>query len=1008
MAVDVGSAVGYLDLDISGFLSGLKTAQDEANRTSKNIATKVGNNLSSVGKNLTSAGSTLTKTVTAPLVTAGTAAFTFSTKFESAMAKVSTIADATQKPIGDIKTEIVDLSNETGAAATDIAEAVYQAISAGVDTADAVEFVAQSSKLATAGFTDTATAVDALTTILNAYGLEAADAGHVSDVLISTQNKGKTTVNELAASMGRIIPTANAMGVSLEDLGVAYSYLTAGGIATAESTTYLNSMFNELGKSGTDVSDILKEKTGKSFQELVQSGYSVRDVLDILQQSADEAGLGFNDLWSSQEAGKAALALLNTETEDYNATLKDFQTTQSDTEEAFNKMADTTEYKLKVAMQNGKNALMQLGDTLKTVLLPFIEKGAEWIKNLNEWLSTLSDSEKEQIVKIVAIVAAIGPLLMVLGKLTSSVGSIITTFGKIPGAIKFVSGGMTKLVTGFKNLGEGIALAKAGFPAMAAQASRLGAAIGGISAPTVAVVAVIGVLIAALVTLWKTNEDLRDKIKEIWGGIINKFKEAGQKITDALNSLGFNFTDIIDVIKSAWEALCNFIGPIFIGVFEEISALIGGIVDIVTGVIQVICGIIKGFKDGDWSLFLDGLQTLFEGFISLITAPFQGMFRAFEEYLEVFGTTWDELWSSIASFFKDVWNNIKTFFIDIWNGLIDIVSSAWQTIKNVVTVGIMLIEEVLKAAFDIVALPFAFIWENCKETVISAWNTIKDAISNAINFVKDNIIVPIMTAIQQTFTIIWNAISSYISSIWNTIKTNVSSVMTTIKNIITNIWNEVKSVIQSIMNVISETIYRVWNTIRSNIAGVINSIKDVISNGLNAAKSVVSNILNGIKNAFVTTFSNIKNHLSGVVNWLKGVFNFKWSLPHIKLPHFKVSGSFNLNPPSVPSFGIDWYDKAMKNGMIMNSPTLFGFDPSTGKFMGGGETGSETVVGTKSLMMMIGETVSNAMASVINIMKSSQMAAAGDIVIPVYIGNEVLDTYIVKAIDRNNFRSGGR
>ena len=438
MAVDVGSAVGYLDLDISGFLSGLKSAQSEADSTSKDIATKIGNNLSGVGKTLTSVGTTLTKTVTAPLVTAGTTAFTFSTKFESAMAKVSTIADATQKPIGDIKAEIVDLSNETGAAATDIAEAVYQAISAGVDTASAVSFVAQSSKLATAGFTDTTTAVDALTTILNAYGLEAADAEHVSDVLISTQNKGKTTVNELAASMGKIIPTANAMGVSLEDLGTSYSYLTAGGIATAEATTYLNGMFNELGKSGTDVSNILKEKTGKSFQELVQSGYSVRDVLDILQQSADEAGLGFNDLWSSQEAGKAALALLNTETEDYNATLKDFQTTQGDTEEAFNKMADTTEFKLKAALQNGKNAVMQLGDTLKTMLLPFIEKCIKWLQKLVQKLQKMTPEQKKQIVKWAALAAAIGPVIVALGKVTSTAGKVFTAFGKLSGGFKAV------------------------------------------------------------------------------------------------------------------------------------------------------------------------------------------------------------------------------------------------------------------------------------------------------------------------------------------------------------------------------------------------------------------------------------------------------------------------------------------------------------------------------------------------------------------------------------------
>ena len=290
MAVDVGTARGYLDLDISGFLRGLRTAQEESESTSKNLATKIGGNLTTVGESLTSASKTLTKSITMPIASAGTAAFKFSSDFESAMAQVKTIADSDKKSIGAIKDEIVDLSNEAGMAASDLAAATYQAISAGVDTASSVEFVANASKLATAGFTDTTTAVDALTTIINAYGLSAEDATHISDILVSTQNKGKTTVNELASTMGKVIPTANAMGVSLEDLGVAYSYLTAGGIATAESTTYLNGMFNELGKSGTNVSDVLKERTGKSFNELMKDGTSLREVLEVLEAEAQETG----------------------------------------------------------------------------------------------------------------------------------------------------------------------------------------------------------------------------------------------------------------------------------------------------------------------------------------------------------------------------------------------------------------------------------------------------------------------------------------------------------------------------------------------------------------------------------------------------------------------------------------------------------------------------------------------------------------------------------------------
>lgn len=448
MAVDVGSAVGYLDLDISGFLKGLKNAEDEANKKTKNIVQTAGENLNKAGQKLSSFGKILSATITTPLVAAGTASFKFANDFETSMAKVSTIADPTRKSIASIKDEIVDMSNEMGISASSLAEATYQAISASVDTADAVSFVGEASKLAKAGFTDATTAVDVLTTIINAYGLEAKDATHISDVLISTQNKGKTTVDELAHSMGQIIPTANAYGVTLEDLSTAYSYLTMKGIATAESTTYLNGMLNELGKSGTKVSDLLKERTGKSFQDLTEEGYSLRDVLQVLKDGADEAQVGFNDLWSSQEAGKAAMSILGTSTEDYNGTLEDFLTTVDDVDEAYEKMADTTENKLAVALERGRNIAIELGETLNTMLLPYIEKGIDLLGQVNQWLSNLEPEQQQQIVKIAGIVAVAGPLLVVFGKITSMAGGLIKGVGNIAGVFGKLAGKTTESVPG--------------------------------------------------------------------------------------------------------------------------------------------------------------------------------------------------------------------------------------------------------------------------------------------------------------------------------------------------------------------------------------------------------------------------------------------------------------------------------------------------------------------------------------------------------------------------------
>ena len=682
MATDVGSAVGYLDLDISGFLSGLRSAQSEADAASKNIATKIGNNMQSAGKSLTSAGSTLTKGFTVPLVAAGTAAFNFSADFETAMAKVSTIADPAAKSISDIQKEITNLSNKTGMAASDLAEATYEAISSGINTADAVKFTGEASKLAAAGFTSASSAVDVLTTILNAYGLSAEETTHISDVLIKTQNLGKTTVDELSSSMGKVIPTANAFGVSVEQLGTAYSFMTARGISTAESTTYLNGMLNELGKSGTTVSDTLKEKTGKSFQELMADGYSLRDVLGILQESADEAGVGFNDLWQSQEAGKAALSLAGVEAEKYNSTLKDFQQTVGDTDSAYEKMSDTTEFKLNVALQNGKNALITLGDTIKTMLLPFIEKGVEWLKKLNEWLNSLTDKQKEQIVKIAAVVAAAGPLLMIIGKVVSGVGGMITTFGKIPGAITEIKGGFTALTTGVIHIKEAFVLAKAGMTGFASQTSVLGTALAGITAPIAAIIAVVVALVAAFATLWKTNEEFRNKMTAIWNQIKETVGGFCDGIVERINALGFNFKDITEVLWAIWKGFCDLLAPIFEGVFQNIAIIIKTVLGVITGILDIFIGLFTGNWDQLWTGVKEVFGSIWDGITGLFGVIGNTLKGILDAICGWFGTTWDNTWNAIKQFFADTWNAIVNFFTSIGTTMTTAVSSFITAIIN--------------------------------------------------------------------------------------------------------------------------------------------------------------------------------------------------------------------------------------------------------------------------------------------------------------------------------------
>ena len=404
-----------------------------------------------------------------------------------------------------------------------------------------------------------------------------------------------------------------------------------------------------------------------------------------------------------------------------------------------------------------------------------------------------------------------------------------------------------------------------------------------------------------------------------------------------------------------------------------------------------------------------------------------------------FTQTIPEAFNAFVEFFKGLWEGIKEFFSGIWEGMKEIVSTAWEGIKNVVQLAIMAIGEFFSTALTIITLPFQFIWENCKEIILAAWEAIKGIVTGALEAIKTGIstaweavktttstvfeavktvvttvwtaiksaLDPIINGIKTAVSTAWeaiktatstvfNAVKTTVTTIWNGIKTAVTTVVNGVKTAVSTAWNEVKNITSTVFNAVKTAVSTAWNAIKTTVTTVINSIKSGVSSGLNAVKSTVSSILNGIKSTFTNVFNGVWSFVQGIVNKLKGIFNFSWSLPHIKLPHFSISGSFSLNPPSIPHISVDWYKKAMNNGMILNSPTIFG--ASGNHLLGGGEAGPEAVVGVSSLMDMIQNAVGN-----------SQLAAdTGNITIPVYIGGNLIDELIVTAQQRRALRSGGR
>lgn len=445
-------------------------------------------------------------------------------QFETSTAMVATIADTSQKSLSDISKEVRTYSNETGEAASDMAEATYQAISASVNTADAASFAGTATKLAVGGFTSATTAVDVLTTAINAYGLAASDATQLSDYLITTQNLGKTSVDQLAQSVGKVIPLASAYNVQMDNLSSAYAVLTANGIATAESGTYLKSMLNELGDTGSDVSEVLLNSTGKTFAQLMEQGYSLGDVMTMLGDAVDGDSTAFNALWSSTEAGIGALSLFNAGADKYNSVLDSMRTSAGATEKAYSTMADTTD-KSKQRMENSFNNLkISVGD----VLNPALTQVYEGFTSVFAGMSDFVDEHP-------AVVAAISAIAVGVGGFTGALAAynIATT------AAKFVT--------------------KAFTATLAANPFVLAAA--GIVAVTAAAVTLTGVLITQSDEYEGMTATCRDQYDELQN-LNDQYNAACEQYgenSEAANSLRYQLDQLNDEFEANRQTVKEFV-----------------------------------------------------------------------------------------------------------------------------------------------------------------------------------------------------------------------------------------------------------------------------------------------------------------------------------------------------------------------------------------------------------------------------------------------------------------
>lgn len=544
-----------IKVDISNFKSDMEKAgaigSSEARKISKELETTT-----KIGESLSKTGSLLTKGLTLPLIGAGTATTKMAVDFESSFAKVSTLLDDNVVDFGQYKEQLLDASSESKVAVDEFSEAVYQSISAGVDQTKAIGFTTEAIKLAKGGFTDGAKSVDVLTTAINGYNLKTEDATRISDLLITTQNLGKTTVDELASSMGAVIPVAASVNFDITELSASYAQLTKNGIATAESGTYLKAMLSELGKSGTATDLALRELTGKGFADLKKEGTSTSEILSMLTQYAAENDKTLKDMFGSVEAGSAALVLAKGSGQEYNDMLSAMGNSVGATQKAFEKIDATPAEQLKGALNELRNEGVRLG----AMFVPVIEKTADIVGDVADAFSNLSDEQQDNIIKWGMVLAATGPALKV-------VGGGVTTFTKLASAV----GGVSKGLKTFRTAQTAAATAAKGASAVIGHAGLTGSMVGllGTLAPVAAGAAVVGTGIYAIhensqlmnrsVTDAKEDLSLMEEMLAKLNGTEVKTKEELEKLNLVTKDYGDTLSEeFVNNMDKAREKMVDF------------------------------------------------------------------------------------------------------------------------------------------------------------------------------------------------------------------------------------------------------------------------------------------------------------------------------------------------------------------------------------------------------------------------------------------------------------------
>lgn len=923
MAVNMGTAIAYLELDTSKFSKGFVSAYNDLKVFGDKSATAEQklNGLSSAFK---TTGGLLSKNVTLPIVGVGAAAVKTATDFEAGMSEVKAISGATGSEFDALRDKAIEMGAKTKFSASDSADAFKYMAMAGWDASQMMDGIAGIMDLAAASGEDLATTSDIVTDALTAFGLQASDSAHFADVLAQASSKSNTNVGLMGETFKYVAPVAGALGYSIEDTAVAIGLMANSGIKGSQAGTALRSTITRLAKPVGEAKDAVEElgisitNADGTMKPLSQTMVELREKFAGL---TEEQKAQYAAMLAGQEGMSGLLAIVNASDEDFQKLTDEINNANGAAEDMASVMMDNTAG----AVEQLKGALESAGILIGEKLTPYIRQLAEWITGLVEKFNSLSEEEQDQIVKFGLILAAIGPVLLILAKVISVVSIVVKAF-------KLFGTTMTTVKTS-------IDLVKAGYAGLATQMGGIPKLIAGIStgfggmlAPIAAVIAVVAVLVGAFVTLWKTNEEFRDNMVGIWNSIKESINNFFDGVVERINALGFDFENITEVIKTVWFALCDVLAPVFEGAFNTIAIVLDGVFNQILSVMDIFIGLFTG----NWEQLGEGVK----GVVSGIVETFANLGS---NILGVIGDIGAEILNKLG--FEKAAEGFQNFFdtlSDLFGQIPELLSSAIDTIVSFFT-------ETIPNAFN------------------SAIEAVQGFVDNIIEFFTVTVPEAFSTFVNETIPNAINSIVQWFEQLPYMIGYAIGELIGYFYLFATNLWTwittELPLIVEGIIQWFAQLPSRIWEWLTGVVTNVINWGVEMYNNAVLAASSFVNGAIEWISQLPSRIWAWLTSTVSNVISWganmvsqarsvatnfVNSFISFITSLPS------KVWGIIQQIPSKVSAIGSQLYNagrnifQSLWNGIKSIGDSILGwvsdFAGKIGSFVSGIIDGFKNIV----------------------------------------------------------------